>query len=365
MPETIPSHLDEVGPEWLTGALRESGRLPLGRVREVEIQAFGEGVGILGQLGRVRAHYEGDAGGAPERMVVKVPSVHATNREMCFALGFYQREVRFYRELAPELPFRIPLCYAAQLDEQRKRFALVLEDLSFLSTADQLEGISGERAERAVDLLAEIHASRWGDPRFDALEWIPRTNSPTTLEWQDYYRRAWPGFVRNVGDQLSPKALEIGERVNRALAPLLHALAAPPTTLVHNDFKLDNLLFGEPGGPDPIALVDWQVITRGRGIQDLAYLICQSMTVEARLAQEEDLLGRWHRRLTESGVRGYDFEQARLDYRRSVMRGLAVPVEMGGSLDLGNERGAALVREIVERSFRAALDWDVLDVLPD
>ena len=89
------------------------------------------------------------------------------------------------------------------------------------------------------------------------------------------------------------------------------------------------------------------------------------MTVEDRRAQEQSLLRRWHRRLLDAGVKDYGFDQARLDYRRSVMHGLAVPVEMGGVLDLGNERGAALVREIVERSFRAALDWEVLEVLPD
>ena len=103
-------------------------------------------------------------------------------------------------------------------------------------------------------------------------------------------------------------------------------------------------------------MIDWQVPVRGRGVCDVAYLLSQSMTIEDRRANERDLLAAWHARLTALGVEGYDFDQVELDYRRAVLRGLAVPVEMGGSLDLANERAVELVRTIVDRSFTAAVD---------
>lgn len=49
------------------------------------------------------------------------------------------------------------------------------------------------------------------------------------------------------------------------------------TTLLHNDYKLDNLLLSAPGsGNDPatpVAVLDWDMCTRGDPLMDLAYLL--------------------------------------------------------------------------------------------
>lgn len=49
---------------------------------------------------------------------------------------------------------------------------------------------------------------------------------------------------------------------------------SPPATLVHNDFKLDNLMF-RPGSADEIAAVlDWEMATVGDPLADLGLTLC-------------------------------------------------------------------------------------------
>ena len=63
---TIPGTIDDVTPEWLTGALREAGVLTgRARVSTSHPAQVGLGVGIMGVIHRIALTYQGDAAGAP------------------------------------------------------------------------------------------------------------------------------------------------------------------------------------------------------------------------------------------------------------------------------------------------------------
>jgi aminoglycoside phosphotransferase (APT) family kinase protein len=55
---------------------------------------------------------------------------------------------------------------------------------------------------------------------------------------------------------------------------VLAQLRSGPPTLVHNDFRLDNIIFRPDGTP---VILDWQVPAIGRGTHDLAFLLAGSM----------------------------------------------------------------------------------------
>ena len=355
----IPRTIDEVDAAWIDAALREGGQAGSGRVVAAELEPIGVGVGLLGDLARATLTWEGEAG--PATVVVKLPSHHEANRAQGMAFRFYEREILFYREVAPTVRVRVPRCWWSGMDVDAGLFGLIIEDLSGYALGDQVAGVSPDDAGRAVEALARFHADWWETPALDALEWMPFSNGPITMQAVGVYERGWAPFLEHFGDHLSPEAKLLGERVRDHFAGLLELLGQSPRTIVHTDFRLDNLFFS----PSEVAVIDWQLSTRGRGVYDVAYLLCQSMDVETRRSCEMDVLRRWHDTLVAEGVSDYSWTDAVEDYTRSAMICLVIPVAAGNDMDLGNERGRALVAALADRAFTAVLDLDAGRLLPD
>jgi hypothetical protein len=211
-----------------------------------------------------------------------------------------------------------------------------------------------------VEALARFHADWWETDALEGLDWMPYSNGPVTMQAVGVYERGWPVFLEHFGDHLSPEGRVLGERVRDHFAGLLEQLGRSPRTIVHTDFRLDNLFFGH----DEVGIIDWQLSTRGRGVYDVAYLLCQSMTVDVRRRSEMDILRCWHETLLAEGVNDYSWTDAVEDYTRAAMICLVIPVAAGADLDLGNERGQALVGALADRAFTAALDLDAARLLP-
>lgn len=155
----------------------------------------------------------------------------------------------------------------------------------------------------------------------------------------------------------------MGRRTGEAYEDLLRVCTAEaPPTLCHGDFRADNMFFGSavaPAGDAAVALVDWQLVSRGPAVQDLAMFLTQSVTVETRRRHERDLVGAWHDRLAVvagTAASGYPLALAWDHYRRMSLFTTLVPVVLGGSMDLGNERGHALTVGMTVRSFTAVAD---------
>ena len=52
-----------------------------------------------------------------------------------------------------------------------------------------------------------------------------------------------------------------------------HFPAPQPATIVHGDFKLDNVMWDVRGAPKPLALVDWEMSTIGDPLADLGWML--------------------------------------------------------------------------------------------
>ena len=133
MAETIPGTVADITTEWIATALREGGTIDAStQVIAADVEALGEGVGMLGDLARITLRYEPDGAG-PDRVIVKLPTLADVNRQRGMAFGFYEREANFYRHIGNAGRtggLRVPRCYANQVDTAAERFALLLEDLS-------------------------------------------------------------------------------------------------------------------------------------------------------------------------------------------------------------------------------------------
>jgi len=245
------------------------------------------------------------------------------------------------------------------------RFALLLEDLdaSGFVPADQVAGLQPDQAHLAAAQLARFHAEWWGAVDTEALNWLPYSNSEVTKQAAPLMRNNWPLFVERFGDCLTDDALELGPRVGACYEDLLDRLARTPRTIVHTDYRLDNLFFADNADDAPLAVVDWQLTTRGRGAYDIAYLLGQSMEPGARAQHERAVLETWYEALVAAGISGYSRADALDDYRLGALINLVIPVSLA-DMDAGNERGLELVRSISQRAFRAAVEIEADALLP-
>ncbi len=360
----IPAGPDELTPEWLTHALRQTGTIEDASVKAFEAETIAEGVGLIGQLARLKLQYDRPEAGGPATLIAKFPAEAEENREIGNLLRFYEREVRFYEEIAGEVDLQTPRCYYSAMDTEADEYVLLLEDLAPARVGDQVAGCSGREAELALHHLAKFHATWWESPRLAEMNWIPHANAPIHRSVQESYQQAWDPFREKFSDRLPDSILETGERLGMNIYDVQDRLTEPPQTIVHGDYRFDNLFFDAPEGAASLTVIDWQIISRGRGLYDVGYFMSQSVEPGARKAIEMESLRTYHGLLQENGVRGYDFDQCLHDYRLATLYCLVYPVIVGGTLDLSNERGLALATAIIERSVAAILDLDAGELLP-
>ena len=356
----LPAGPRELTADWLTGALRETGTISASAVTGLDYEIIGEGVGVLGQLARFRLQYDKPEDGAPASLVGKFPAAMQENRDLANLFRFYEREVRFYEEIADEVELRTPKRYYSRFDPETCEFVLLIEDMGTARCGNQVEGCSQEEARTVLRNMARFHATWWEHPRLESLDWIPYGNHPIHQSAEQAYQDCWENFLKNFGERLSPKALRAAERLRTKIIAIQHVITKPPMSIAHGDLRYDNLFFN--GGE--MAVADWQIVLRGRASYDAGYFMSQSVNAADRKACEMDALRGYHDTLVESGVRGYSFDDLLSDYRATAMYCLVYPVISGGTLDLANARGTALVTAMLDRSVATILDLDCEEMIP-
>ena len=388
----LPSSLADLTTEWLTDALHEGGALPAaGRVTSFESQPLGVGEGFLGELARIRPHYEGDSAGAPTSFIAKMPSLVPENRALGVVFTAYEREILFYRELAALAATRVPRCYYGALDpasvvdraaealiprlpprltarildrvmqqagKSKRRFVLLIEDLDGLRIGDQIRGVSVAEAEAALRALARFHADYWESPVLNR-PWLATADMGAEVA-HELFRRARPLLEARFGDQLSAESRALLEWTDANGPALLRRLAVAPRTLNHGDFRADNIFFDSPAGEaGAVTIIDFQALTVGCPMIDVAYFIRPNMNPADANAAESHLVDVYHEALVEAGVQDYSLDQCHEDYVLGCLWVIHRGVLIVGTLDLSNERGMAMVDCAVERAMEATPSIDL------
>ena len=183
-----------------------------------------------------------------------------------------------------------------------------------------------------------------------------RDNVVGMLHAEDIARPLLDGHLPeslDLGDVLRPEMVPVAEAYGNNHPLLLDRLAAMPHTLVHFDFRSDNLFFDDDGS---VVVIDWQSISVGGGAADVGYFLGQNLPTEVRREHEDRLLRAYHDTLVAEGVSDYPFEQFFDDYRLGVVYGWVIPVFAVGSLDVSSERAMALWSAVIERVQDAIFD---------
>lgn len=347
-----PATVAGIDAGWMTEALGAQAGAA-GPVSAVTLEPVGGG--HIGSTVRVRLRYATGSPGAPASVIVKLPGTAAESRETARRGRLYEREYRFYTELAPQTEVSTPRCFAAGYDPETDGFALVLEDVSGRLPADQLRGCPADRAAAVLSELAGLHAAWWRDPTLRRRKWLTTFTSVHRLaNLRRLLADGWPRLHAEVGDRLPPDAAEVGRGMLARFDRSLRALDRQPHTLIHGDVRLDNLLFDAGEDRSPVAIVDWQNVSRGPGVADVSYFLVQSLTVEDFRDQADDLLAHYHGVLVGHGVRGYPFDEFAGAARLALPVSFAVAASLFVMGDTTPGRTRELAVSMAERSLAAA-----------
>ena len=342
---------EELSAAWLAEALDCEGIL------DFTVESIG--TGQMSESRRVRIRYaDADAAG-PASVVLKTASADENSRAAGVGLGVYEREIRFYRELAPRIGGPLAECRVAVIDPSEGWFTLLLEDLAPAQQGDQIAGCNLEQARLAMRELAALHAPVFADPQLGATPWL---NQETPLN-QALMSQLLPAFLERYGERVAPEHQEVCRRFTASLDGW-GADRRPPLGLVHGDYRLDNMLFSEPGAQRPFIAVDWQTVGWGPVMTDASYFLGSSLTLADRREHEQELLRLYYDALCELGVRGFDWEQCWQGYRRQCFLGVLMTVAPAMLVER-TERGDEMFLTSLARYAQQVLDLDALELLPE
>lgn len=355
----VPTVIGDVDSAWLTGALRRSGRLADSEsVTLVRTDPLTSGTAFSTLMYRLRL--DGPPG-TPQSAILKLP-IEGPVRDLLDGIGAYRRELTFYRELAPNLPVRVPEAYIAEMSTDGTDFVLLLEDLAHLRPGDQLTGLTLPQAEDAVEYLAAFHGWAWEHNRLtEFADRFPPLDGPVGSAVQQQFGQIFAANWPEARQYVSGDAAKVGDCLPDLIPFYINALATP-RTIAHGELRAENLFLPPDGG---ILMLDFQTVGLHAGIVDVAYLISQSLPTAVRQGRDEVLVRRYHQGLLAAGVTDYAFDQAWKQYRIAVAFNLILPGVALMAFAATDDRGKQLLLEMLRRASEAINDVDSYSLLPD
>ena len=318
------------------------------KVRSVRVLASDAGTSS-----RARLVLTGDD--VPESVFIKIAAQTAATRLMGELGRLGNTEVRFYSQLAPELP-GVPVAFGAAFDTWTGRYLLVLEDLPESCVfPDTLHPLTTDQAGLVVELLANLHGTFWNRMRQSGrgpLSWLYTPSGDVTS--------LLTGSLMTTSMKRLAERTTIPVENGRFIAENYRAVAAvidtPPHTVMHGDAHPGNMYFrdGEAG------LLDWQAVRRGHPSRELAYTLITSLTPEDRRTAQRELLDVYRQALAAAGGPELDREDLWLRYRQGALYAYVAPLITAG---MGGMQVEDIAMEGLRRGVAALDDLETVAAL--
>jgi hypothetical protein len=284
----------------------------------------------------------------PDSVFVKVAAKTAATRLMGELGRLGHTEVRFYRQLAPQV-VGAPYAYGAAFDGWTGRYLVVLEDLPAESCEfpDTLHPLSADQASLIIELLADLHATFWDRLPHDGrgpLGWLYTPSGDVTSLLTGSLMHS---SIKRLAERTTIP-MEKGSFIADNYRAVAAVIDTEPHTVMHGDAHPGNMYF--QGGK--AGLLDWQAVRRGHPSRELAYTLITSLTPEDRQASQRDLLDDYRRALRAAGGPELDRDDLWLRFRQAALYAYVAPLITAGM-------GGMQVEDIATEGLRrgvAALD---------
>ncbi|WP_369829665.1 phosphotransferase [Mycobacterium sp. E2479] len=319
------------------------------RVRSVRVLSWDAGTSSRGRLVLTGKN-------VPDSVFVKVAAQSAATRLIGELGRLGHTEVRFYRDLAPQV-VGVPYCHGAAFDAWTGRYLLVLEDLPAESCEfpDTLHPLSADQASLVIELLADLHATFWGRLPRDGrgpMGWLYTPSGDATSLLTGSLMHS---SIKRLAERTSIPVADGGFIADnyRAVAALIDT---PPHTVMHGDAHPGNIYF--QGGK--AGLLDWQAVRRGHPSRELAYTLITSLTPEDRRTNQRELLDAYRRALIAAGGPELDRDDLWLRFRQGALYAYVAPLITAG---MGGMQAENIAMEGVRRGVAALDDLETVAAL--
>lgn len=316
------------------------------------------GTGQMAESYRV-SFIDGAHGQLPPSVVVKVPSQSESSRTASRITRCYELETGFYTHVQSLVEVSAPTCLHVWFDATTDDFVLVLEDIVNGKQGDQIAGATLDQARAAIDELVQLHSPLWNSSRLDTLSWMPRHTMESSQGTRDLLRSVFSGFSTRFSSLVSTEVLELGNRLVEKIDGYDRAFPNNET-IVHRDFRLDNLLFTESVNGLNVKVVDWQTVSISSGVTDLAYFIGASFGPEQRREVEDELVHRYHDGLSQAGI-SMSWTEVWDQYRLFATSGYIMAI-VASMLVKQTERGDAMFAAMANRHGQQMIDLETLSL---
>jgi aminoglycoside phosphotransferase (APT) family kinase protein len=209
-----------------------------------------------------------------------------------------------------------------------------------------------------VRQAAALHAPSWHNPGMLDREWL-QPNPAIHAQVKALFPQAQAIFRERYADVLEPEYMALCEALAEHTATTDRA--PEKVSLVHGDFRLDNLLFDIRGGAEEIAVLDWQTLTIGNGLTDLGYLLGCGIGNALRPQHERELVDLYCAEMTAYGV-PLTRDEVWRDYVVGALHGVSTAI-FSAAFVVRTERGDANFLSMARGACGLCLDHGSLDLL--
>ena len=325
---------EDVTADWLTKRLRANGYLNKGEVVEVGPEDRTKADRVANRL--LIRYSEGVSEDMPSRLIFRFNDNGAA-RVKDKRLSSAVREAVFYTEMATEMNDPpIAKWYDAGIDVDTGETYLLLEDLMFTHELAEksdtpspyggwacFDTLPWESWEGMVDALVKMQAHWWDHERIHDAHVVAMSGWLSTEAVADRERAGV--HLEGLGEM----AEDLRERVEKSIRawPDLYEkriVDRKHLTLTHQDFHCRNVMLPKNSETHEVMIFDWETLTRGIGVYDLAYLMTTPMLpAQMRYDLERHLISRYYAGLVDTGIVGYGLEDCLADYQLAIVGLLA------------------------------------------
>ena len=390
--------------------MREAGILDSGSIVSFTHRVVGEETGFLGEIAILSLTYspevihnstakdpasQAPSSQAPSTVVLKIPTA-LKNRILGQSIGVYEKEIRFYSTLKDRLNIRTPGFYYGALSAaddpdvvlerlkglnrlpiwviailgmivqwifglMPRRYALLIEDVSHYRLGDQSAESSDNDIKMALSCMASLHAQFWNSEELDALSWVTPVEVSAKLIHMGYLQSA-NKYLKENREKLSKDQLRLHAWLKKNGVQLTERLGKGPSTLLHGDFRVDNLCFDDDAGE--MLLLDWQTTTSGSYGLELAYFLSTALPANASDEKLDEMIKYYQKSLALLGIdipneelrREFDIGMVAIVHRIS-------PILHQSQLELGTGRGPEIMRNWIDSAYRKLENVELASIL--